>query len=127
MSQRQAISTDKAPGAIGPYSQAIRVGGMVYISGQIPLAPGGKDLVSEDIGEQARQVFANLAAVAEAADSSLENAAKLTIYLTDLGHFATVNEIMAELLSEPYPARATVEVSALPKGAAIEIDAVLLG
>lgn len=127
MSQRQAISTDKAPGAIGPYSQAIRAGGMVYISGQIPLAPGGKDLVSEDIGEQARQVFANLAAVAEAADSSLENAAKLTIYLTDLGHFATVNEIMAELLSEPYPARATVEVSALPKGAAIEIDAVLLG
>lgn len=127
MSQRQAISTDKAPGAIGPYSQAIRAGGMVYLSGQIPLAPGGKDLVSDDIGEQTRQVFANLAAVAEAANASLADAAKLTIYLTDLSHFATVNEIMAELLSEPFPARATIEVSALPKGAAIEIDAVLLG
>lgn len=125
MAERQVIQTDAAPSAIGPYSQAIRHGDTVYISGQIPLDPESMELVPGDIAAQTRQVFANLKAVANASGSRLDNAVKLTIYLTDLGQFATVNAVMAEELSEPFPARATVQVSALPKGAQVEIDAIL--
>ncbi|MEX2468491.1 MAG: RidA family protein [Pseudohongiellaceae bacterium] len=125
MAERQVIQTDAAPSAIGPYSQAVRHGDTVYISGQIPLDPETMELVAGDIAAQTRQVFANLKAVASASGSRLDNAVKLTIYLTDLGQFATVNAIMAEALSEPFPARATVQVSALPKGAQVEIDAIL--
>ncbi|MEQ8955996.1 MAG: RidA family protein [Gammaproteobacteria bacterium] len=125
MSERQQIHTDAAPAAIGPYSQAIQCGDLVFLSGQIPLDPATMELVSADIAEQAQQVFSNLAAVATAAGCTLQQAVKLTIYLTDLGNFAVVNEIMAQQFSDPYPARATVQVSALPKGAAIEIDAIL--
>ncbi len=125
MSTREIVNTDKAPSAIGPYSQAVKTGDLVFISGQIPLDPATMEIVSEDIEAQTSQVFANLHAVAEAAGTSLDNAIKLTIYLTDLGQFAKVNAIMADTLSEPFPARATIEVSALPKGAQVEIDAVL--
>lgn len=125
MAERQAIQTDAAPSAIGPYSQATRHGDTVYISGQIPLDPETMELVAGDIAAQTRQVFANLRAVASASGGGLDNALKLTIYLTDLGEFATVNAVMAEELSEPFPARATVQVSALPKGAQVEIDAIL--
>ncbi len=125
ISNREIVSTDKAPAAIGPYSQAVVSAGLVFISGQIPLVPETMALVSDDIGEQTRQVFANLQAVASAAGASLDNAVKLTIYLTDLAKFATVNDIMAEILPEPFPARATIEVNALPKGAQVEIDAVV--
>lgn len=125
MAERQIIQTDAAPSAIGPYSQAVRHGDTVYISGQIPLDSETMELVPGDIAAQTRQVFANLQAVASASGSHLNNAVKLTIYLTDLGQFATVNAVMAEALSEPFPARATVEVSALPKGAQVEIDAIL--
>ena len=125
MSTCKIVNTDKAPSAIGPYSQAVITGDLVFISGQIPLDPATMEIVSDDIEAQTRQVFANLQAVAEAADTNLNNAVKLTIYLTDLGEFAKVNAIMAETLSEPFPARATIEVSALPKGAQVEIDAVL--
>lgn len=125
MAERQVIQTDAAPSAIGPYSQAVRHGDTVYISGQIPLDPETMELVAGDITAQTRQVFANLKAVASASGSRLDNAVKLTIYLTDLGQFATVNAVMAEALSEPFPARATVQVSALPKGAQVEIDAIL--
>jgi len=127
MSKKIAINTDQAPEAIGPYSQAVRSGAMIFLSGQIPLVPETMALVSGGIEEQAHQVFQNLRAVASAADSDLNDAIKLTIYLTDLDQFATVNEIMASYLEQPYPARATVEVSALPKGAQIEIDAILAG
>lgn len=119
------VVTDSAPAAIGPYSQAIRVGDFVFLSGQIPLAPDTMELIGEAIEDQTRQVFANLNAMAKAAGSDLNRAVKLTIYLTDLSQFDVVNEIMAETFEQPYPARATVEVSSLPKGAAIEIDAVL--
>lgn len=125
MAERQVIQTDAAPSAIGPYSQAIRHGDTVYISGQIPLDPETMELVPGDIAAQSRQVFANLKAVASASGSRLDNAVKLTIYLTDLSQFATVNAVMADALSEPFPARATVQVSALPKGAQVEIDAIL--
>lgn len=124
---KQAISTTKAPGAIGTYSQAIRASRMVYLSGQIPLDPATGQLVSGDIHAQIHQVFRNLAAVAEAAGSSLASAVKVTIFLTDLGNFAAVNEIMAGYFPEPFPARAAVGVSALPKGAAVEADAILCG
>lgn len=119
------ISTDNAPAAIGPYSQAVKVGGTVYLSGQIPLNPNDMEIVSESFSEQAEQVFKNLAAVAKAAGANLSNAVKLTVYLTDLNNFAGLNEVMSNYFSEPYPARAAIEVSALPKGALIEIDAVL--
>jgi reactive intermediate/imine deaminase len=123
---RQIIHTDRAPAAIGPYSQAVRVGETVYLSGQIPLVPGTGELVTGDIQTQARQVFANLAAVAEAAGGGLSDLVRLTIYLTDLAHFPVVNEVMAETFAEPYPARAAIGVAALPKGAAIEMDAIMV-
>ena len=122
---RIVISTDKAPAAIGTYNQAIKVGTTVYLSGQIPLIPESMEIISEDFNEQAEQVFKNLAAVCEAAGGSLANAVKLNIFLTDLGKFAQVNEIMAKYVAEPFPARAAVQVSALPKGVQIEIDGVL--
>lgn len=125
MSSRKAIMTDAAPAAIGTYSQAIATPHAVYLSGQIPLTPAG-ELVGGDIRAQARQVFENLEAVARAAGASLAQAAKLTVYLTDLGHFQTVNEVMAECFEPPYPARAAVGVAALPRGAEIEIDAILV-
>ena len=125
MSNRAVISTPAAPAAIGPYSQAVKVGNTVWLSGQIPLVPGTTELVSEDITEQAVQAFQNLSAVAEAAGGSLKNAVKVNISLTDLAHFAVVNEVMARFLKEPFPARACVQVVALPKDAQIEIEAVL--
>ncbi len=123
---RTAISTDTAPQAIGAYSQAIRAGNTVYLSGQIPLDPVSMTLVSTDIEPQIEQVFRNLAAVAVAAGGSLDDAVKLTVYLVDLGHFPQVNEAMTRLFKAPYPARATVQISALPKGALVEVDAVLV-
>lgn len=125
MADRKAIHTDTAPAAIGPYSQAIKTGNLVFISGQIPLDPTTMELAGDEIEEQTHQVFLNLQAVARAAGADLNNAVKLTIYLTDLKQFAAVNAVMASYLDEPYPARATIEISALPKGAQVEIDAVL--
>jgi reactive intermediate/imine deaminase len=122
---RTIIQTDRAPRAIGTYSQAVRCGNTVYMSGQIPLDPASMQLVEGDMGVQIRRVFDNLAAVAEAAGGSLADVAKLNVFLPDLGHFALVNEIMAEYFKEPYPARAAVGVAALPKGAQVEMDAVL--
>lgn len=119
------VQTDKAPSAIGAYSQAVKVDSTVYISGQIPLVPGSSELVSDDFVEQAKQVFKNLSAIAKAAESDLSEAVKLTVYLTDLGNFTQLNEVMAEHMDAPYPTRAAVEVSALPKEALIEIDAIL--
>lgn len=125
MTTLEQVHSNSAPAAIGPYSQAIKAGPMVFLSGQIPLDPKSMEIVSDDVAAQTHQVFKNLIAVAEAAGGSLSNAAKLTIYLTDLGDFAVVNEIMAGYFSEPYPARATIQVSALPKGSRVEIDAIL--
>jgi reactive intermediate/imine deaminase len=122
---KQIINTAKAPSAIGTYSQAVRAAGTVYVSGQIPLDPSTGQLVAGDIRAQIHQVFRNLAAVAEAAGLELANAVKVNIYLTDLGNFAAVNEIMAEYFAQPYPARAAIGVSALPRGAAVEADAIL--
>ena len=128
---RETIQTSKAPSAIGTYSQAVKVaaGQLVFISGQIPLVPNADPaqmvMVSDNFVEQAHQVFKNLCSVAEASGGTLSDSTKLTIYLTDLGQFAAVNEIMAQYMNEPYPARAAVQVSALPKGAQIEIDAIL--
>jgi len=125
MSNKQIINTENAPGAIGTYSQAVKTGNTVYISGQIPLDPGTMEVVSDSFEAAAHRVFQNLAAVAEAAGGSLEDAVKLNISMTDLGNFAAVNEIMMEYFSEPYPARAAVGVAALPKGVPIEIEAIL--
>ena len=125
MSNRAVISTPAAPAAIGPYSQAVKVGNTVWLSGQIPLVPGTTELVSEDITEQAVQVFQNLSAVADATGGSLKNAVKINISLTDLTHFAVVNEVMTRFLEEPFPARACVQVAALPKDAQIEVEAIL--
>jgi len=122
---RKTIQTDNAPQAIGTYSQAVRTGNTVYMSGQIPLLPDTMELVSGDMDAQIRRVFDNLVAVAEAAGGSLADVVKLNVFLTDLGHFAMVNEIMAEYFREPYPARAAVGVAALPKGAQVEMDAVM--
>jgi reactive intermediate/imine deaminase len=122
---RQIIQTDKAPQAIGTYSQAVKVGGAVYLSGQIPLDPKTMNLVEGDMGAQVRRVFDNLAAVAEAAGGDLSDVVKLNIFLTDLSHFALVNEIMAQYFQQPYPARAAIGVASLPKGAAVEMDAVM--
>lgn len=122
---RVTIHTDKAPAAIGPYSQAVRAGDTVYLSGQIPLVPETMDLVGEDIESQVRQVFANLSAVTEAAGGSLAHIVKLNIYLTDLAHFARVNELMTEYFQDPYPARAAVGVAALPKGAGVEMEGIM--
>jgi reactive intermediate/imine deaminase len=126
MSTRQAIKTTAAPAAIGTYSQAIRAGSTVYLSGQIPLDPATMEVVSESVEAQIRQVFDNLSAVAQAAGGSLADVVKLTVYLTDLGNFAAVNEIMATYFSEPYPARAAIGIAALPRAAAVEIDAILV-
>ncbi len=122
---RQAIKTDNAPAAIGPYSQAIRHGDTVYLSGQIPLNPETMQIVDGDIGEQIHRVFQNLRAVCEAAGGSLDGILKLNVYLTDLGNFVTANQIMTEYFSEPFPARAAVGVAALPLGAEVEMEAVL--
>ena len=122
---RVVITTDKAPAAIGTYNQAIKTGTTVYLSGQIPLVPETMEIISQDFDEQAEQVFKNLAAVCEASGGSLDNAVKLNIFLTDLGQFAKVNEIMAKYVAEPFPARAAVQVAALPKGVQIEIDGIL--
>lgn len=127
MSQiRETIHTDQAPAAIGPYSQAVKVGQTVYISGQIPLDPKSGDLVSGDFASATRRVFDNLKAVAEAAGGSLNDIVKLNIFLTDLGHFQTLNTIMMEYFDTPYPARAAIEVAGLPKGAEVEMDAVMV-
>ncbi|WP_295442469.1 Rid family detoxifying hydrolase [uncultured Thiodictyon sp.] len=123
---RQIISTDQAPRAIGTYSQAVRVGDTVYLSGQIPLVPETMALVEGDMAAQVRQVFCNLSAVAAAAGGGLADVAKLNVFLTDLTHFPLVNQVMAEFFAEPYPARAAVGVAALPKGAAVEMDAILV-
>jgi reactive intermediate/imine deaminase len=123
--QRTIISTDQAPAAIGPYSQAVKVGDTVYLSGQIALDPISMKLLEGDAGAQATQVFRNLAAVAKAAGGGLNDAVKVNISLTDLNDFATVNEVMKQFFSEPYPARACVQVAALPRGAAVEIELIL--
>ena len=122
---RIPVATDKAPAAIGPYSQAVRSGNLLFLSGQIPLDPATGQLLEGNIGEQARRVFDNLAAVCAAAGASLEQVARVGIYLTDLGDFAAVNAVMAEYFQSPYPARSTIEVSGLPRGARIEVDAIL--
>lgn len=122
---KNAIHTADAPAAIGTYSQAINAGGLVFLSGQIPLDPATMEIVDGDFEARARRVFDNLKAVTEAAGGSLDQIVKLTIYLTDLGNFATVNEVMADYFTEPYPARAALGVAALPKGTDVEAEAVL--
>ena len=122
---KQAIHTANAPEAIGAYSQAIKVGQTVFISGQIPLEPGTMNIVDEDIRAQTHRVFNNLAAVAREGGGNLDDVVKLTMFLTDLSHFSVVNEVMAEHFNPPYPARAAVGVAALPKGVPIEIDAIV--
>ncbi len=123
---REIIHTDNAPAAIGTYSQAVKVGDTVYLSGQIPLVPESMELVEGDMGAQIRRVFDNLQAVCQAAGGALQHVAKLNIFLTDLSHFPTVNEIMAEYFTEPYPARAAIGVASLPKGASVEMDAIMV-
>ena len=123
---RQPIHTEHAPAAIGPYSQAVRCGRTVYLSGQIPLDPATMQIVEGDISVQTRRVFDNLTAVCTAAGGSLAQIARVGIFLTDLGDFAAVNAVMAEYFVQPYPARSTVQVSALPRGVAVEVDAVLV-
>ena len=123
---REIIKTDRAPRAIGTYSQAVRTGDTVYLSGQIPLIPETMQLVDAGMEAQIRRVFDNLAAVAEAAGGSLADVAKLNIFLTDLEHFALVNQVMADYFQQPYPARAAVGVAALPKGAHVEMDAIMV-
>lgn len=123
---REIISTKNAPQAIGTYSQAVKTGNTVYLSGQIPLVPATMELVPGDMRAQITQVFDNLNAVAAAAGGTLAQVAKLNVYLTDLSHFPLVNEIMAKYFREPYPARAAVGVASLPKGAAVEMDAVMV-
>lgn len=122
---REIIQTDKAPKAIGTYSQAVKVGATVYMSGQIPLVPETMEMVKGEMEIQIRQVFDNLQAVAEAAGGSLQDVAKLNIFLTDLSHFILVNLVMADYFQQPYPARAAIGVASLPKDAAVEMDAVL--
>lgn len=123
---KQIIRTDQAPRAIGTYSQAVRVDRTVYLSGQIPLAPETMELIEGDMSAQIRRVFDNLRAVAQAAGGDLSDIVKLNVFLTDLNDFALVNQIMAEYFQEPYPARAAIGVAALPKGAAVEMDAILV-
>jgi len=122
---REIIQTEHAPQAIGTYSQAVRCGNTVYLSGQIPLLPETMELVEGDMQAQIRRVFENLSAVAEAAGGSLADVAKLNVFLPDLAHFAIVNEVMAEYFTPPYPARAAVGVAALPRGSQVEMDAVM--
>jgi len=123
--KRETVQTDKAPSAIGTYSQAVRCGDVVYLSGQIPLDPETMELVDGDIDRQIVQVFENLAAVARAARGDLDDVVKLNVYLVDLAHFPRVNEIMARYFESPFPARAAVQIAALPRGAAVEMDAVM--
>lgn len=123
---KEIISTSKAPAAIGPYSQAVKTGLVVFLSGQIGLDPATGELVGEDFEAQVRQAFKNLAAVAEAAGGTLAHAVKFTLFLTDLSRFAKVNEIMAEVVPQPYPARSTVGVASLPRGAQFEVEAILV-
>lgn len=123
---REIIHTDQAPAAIGTYSQAVKVGDTVYLSGQIPLDPLTMQLVEGEMDAQIRRVFDNLAAVARAAGGSLADTVKLNVFLTDLSHFALVNQLMADYFKEPYPARAAIGVAALPRGAQVEMDAVLV-
>lgn len=123
--KKNVIVTDRAPKAIGTYSQGVRTGNLVFISGQIPLDPRTMEMVAGNMDAQIRRVFDNLLAVAQAAGGSLADTVKLTVFLTDLSHFTLVNQIMAEYFQEPYPARAAVGVAALPKGAAVEMDAIL--
>lgn len=125
-SSRQIVATDNAPGAIGPYSQAVQSGKTVYLSGQIPIDPNTQALIAGDIEAQATQVFSNLAAVAEAAGGSLAHAVRITIYMTDISNFAPVNQVMERFFDAPFPARAAIGVAALPKGAAVEADAILV-
>jgi len=122
---KSIISTDKAPSAIGTYSQAVKVNNTVYLSGQIPLIPETMEVIEGDFAAQAEQVFKNLVAVCEAAGGEINNMVKVNIFLTDLSNFATVNEVMSRYFSQPYPARAAVQVSRLPKDVAIEIDGVM--
>lgn len=122
---KQAIHSDDAPAAIGTYSQAIRTGGLVFLSGQIPLDPATMEIIDGDFEARARRVFDNLAAVAAAAGGSLNDIVKLTVFLTDLGNFATVNSVMEDYFQQPYPARAAVGVASLPKGVDVEADAIL--
>ncbi len=123
---REIIATDKAPQAIGTYSQAVKAGNTVYLSGQIPLVPETMEMVAGDMQAQIRRVFDNVSAVCVAAGGSLADIAKLNIFLTDLSHFPLVNQVMAEYFQQPYPARAAVGVASLPKGAAVEMDAVMV-
>lgn len=126
MSNRATIHTATAPQAIGPYSQAVKANGVVYLSGQIPLDPATMELVRADISAQAAQVIANLREVARAAGGDLDQFVKLTVFLTDLADFAAVNAVMAASFSEPFPARSTVQVAALPRGAAVEIEGIMV-
>ncbi|MGE0080728.1 MAG: RidA family protein [Thiohalomonadaceae bacterium] len=124
--KREIIHTDKAPKAIGTYSQAVKIGDTVYLSGQIPLVPETMEMVQGDMEAQVRRVFDNLKAVAEAAGGSLADVAKLNVFLTDLANFPLVNQVMADYFQQPYPARAAIGVAALPKGAGVEMDAVMV-
>lgn len=123
---RSIIETDDAPAAIGPYSQAVAAGDTVYVSGQIPLTPATMELVSEEFEPQVRQVLDNVSAVVRAAGASLDDVVKLNVFLTDLANFQTVNDVMSEYFEAPYPARAAIGVAALPRGARVEMDAVLV-
>ena len=123
---RQPVHTDRAPAAIGPYSQAVQRSGMVFLSGQIPLDPSTGLLVEGDIEAQARRAFDNLQAVCEAAGGSLDDVVRLGLYLTDLGQFGIVNQVMAEYFAAPFPARSTIGVASLPRGAEFEVDAILM-
>ena len=123
---KEIISTENAPQAIGPYSQAVKAGNLMFISGQIPLDPKTGDLVSESIEDQAKQVLDNVKSICEASGNSLDDIVKISIFLTDLNNFSVVNDVMKEYFSEPYPARATVEVSGLPLGVNVEIEAIVL-
>ena len=125
MANKEIISTPNAPAAIGTYSQAVKVDNTVYLSGQIPLVPSTMEMVSDDFEAQVVQVFENLSAVCAAAGGSMKDIAKLNIFMIDLSNFATVNEVMSRYFEQPYPARAAIEISALPKGVAIEIDGIM--
>ena len=126
MTNRSTVHTEEAPAAIGTYSQAVKVGDTVYLSGQIPLVPSTMELIEGGIEEQIEQVFQNLSAVCQAAGGSLQDIVKLNIFLTDLQHFAKVNESMARYFSQPYPARAAIGVASLPRGAQVEMDGILV-
>lgn len=123
---KKVIHTEKAPAAIGPYSQAIRAGNTVYLSGQIPLVPETMEVISEDVKEQTTQVFKNLQAVCEAAGGSLNDVVKFNIFMTDLSNFTAVNDVMVEFVKQPYPARAAMGVRALPKGVQVEIEGIMV-